>query len=470
MNSEVKYADLEHRTKVVSHLLAHSGVRKGDRVGIFMNRCLETAYAIYGIMNLGAVYVPLDVSSPKSRIDFQLEDCGISVLLTTSSQRRRIVNLGIPVEALEVDKIDWDNSESRSLEAELKETDPAYIIYTSGSTGTPKGIVHSHKSGLAYARLTLSTFGIHSGDRIANHAPIFFDISTLGYFSGPLAGACTCIATDAHTVMPASLLQWVSKEEITMWYSVPLALTQMMDTKLLSKHLCPKLRWVFYAGEPFPVNRLRKLMLEWKQSKFCNIYGPTETNQCTHYIFTQIPEVNAAIPIGMVWDETDYIVVEEELYIKSSTVMIGYWNNPELTGDSFYIQQSDEGREEKYYMTGDLVEVKNDLLYLKGRKDHQIKIRGFRVELAEIEKRVLEYEGIENCCVLPRIVEGKNEALVAFLISSAAIDWKNIVKFLKGKLPHYAVPAEFMLKQDFPNTPSGKTDRKALQKELENRA
>lgn len=475
-------------------VLKEQGVKRGDRIGIYMNRSLETAIAIYGILQAGAVYVPLDPLAPPARLRFVINDCGIKHLVTNASQRRnlpKLINEEIALESVIGTKaelplrcISWEEvrqmPDTTDRLTGLTEHDLAYILYTSGSTGTPKGIMHTHHSGLAYARLTASTYGLNEKDKIGNHAPIHFDISTLGYLTAPLIGATTTIVPDAHTKMPASLSQLIEKDKLTVWYSVPLALIQLLQRGVLEERDLSSLRWVFYAGEAFPVKHLRALMQQWPQARFSNIYGPTETNQCTNYDLPGPPQTDDPIPIGKVWENTQMLILDEdnqavprgekgELLIRSTTMMAGYWQQPERTRRSFYTHETVPGFKETYYRTGDLVaEDEQGLLHFYGRKDHQIKTRGYRVELGEIETLLVSHPAVHEIAVFPHRNEEEEVAIIAAIIlkTDQSATEQDFVDFLKNQLPWYAVPQQFILKTTFPRTSTGKVDRKALQKQM----
>jgi non-ribosomal peptide synthetase component F len=206
----LSYNELNVKTKQVATYLINAGVQKGDRIGIYMDRCIETAIAVYGIMKAGASYVPLDPSAPHSRTSFLVDDCGIKHLLTTKKQDKRIsaiIDLQPNIKStigntlsLAIPTISWKEIFEISITdykpVKILESDLAYIMYTSGSTGTPKGIMHTHHSGLTFAKLSAQVYGLNFEDRVANHAPLHFDISTFGYFSAPLASATTVIIPD----------------------------------------------------------------------------------------------------------------------------------------------------------------------------------------------------------------------------------------------------------------------------------
>ncbi len=483
------YREMEQRMNQLAGVLHTLNIKKGDRIGIYLNRSIETAIAIFGILQAGGVYVPIDPKAPITRSQFLIEDCEIEILITQPVQGKKVSQIikdknnirtviGLP-ETEGVKTISWESvfaaSAAFDLPFRILEKDLAYIIYTSGSTGQPKGIMHTHYSGLSYARLTAELYQITEQDRIGNHAPIHFDISTLGYFTSPLVGACTVIASDAVTVFPATLGKLIAEEALTIWYSVPLALIQILQNGVLADQALPHLRWVLYAGEPFPPKYLRTLMQQWSATRFSNVYGPTETNACTYYHLPEIPITDDPIPIGQVWKNTDYLILDEEgkeaapgmtgeLLICSATQMLGYWRNPALTEKSLHSVLAATGQASAFYKTGDLVKEEDGILHFLGRKDFQVKIRGHRVELGAIEACLVAHASVREAAVYTVRIAEESLKIVAAVILAADSEESvnNLLYFLKEKLPLYAVPEEIKIVKDFPRTSSGKIKRGAL--------
>lgn len=484
MGKTLTYQELGQKTNQLAGLLHELGVKKGDRVGILLNRSIETAIAIHGILLAGAVYVPMNPKAPIARNKFVIEDCEIKVIVTNPSQKRTInalreasrgINhiLGLK-STQQSDVFSWSAIYERPIQeisiASIRPDDLAYILFTSGSTGQPKGIMHTHSSGMAYARLTAQTYSLNAEDVIANHAPIFFDISTLGYFTAPYVGACTVILSDAHTILPNSLCQLMVNEKITIWYSVPLALIQLLESDLTESLKQTSLRWVFYAGEAFPPKHLRQLMGLMPGVMVSNIYGPTELNQCTYFNLSSPPQSNSPIPIGQVWAETFALILDEneqevpvnvqgELLVHSSTMMKGYWRKLTLSQQSFYTHDTGNGRALVYYRTGDLVTLDEDgIMHFNGRKDHQIKIRGYRVELGEIESFLLAHHAVKETIVLSN-QRGDEQTLEAFLLTNDKVNEEELILHLKKDLPPYAIPHYFHFVDEFPRTGTGKVNR-----------
>lgn len=484
--TSLSYDELDIKTNQLAEHLIISGVVKGDRVGIYMDRCIETAIAIYGIMKSGAAYVPLDPTAPHLRTRFLIKDCDIKFIITTDKQKKRILKIleeeiqlkeiiGI-TESMPIQNRSW----SEIFETQLKNIKKpvllpenlAYVMYTSGSTGAPKGIMHSHSSGLAYAKHSAALYGLTYQDRVANHAPLHFDISTFGYLSSPLACATTVIVTDAYTKMPASLAALIADEKINIFYSVPLALSQLWLSGVLKNYDYSALRWVLFGGENFPIKYTKALMQSWPNTRFSNVYGPAEVNQCTYYHFEANATIENYIPIGKVWENTTHKILDEkdhevlqgetgELVIRTDTMMLGYWNNKKLTQDSFYYGGNSPNSEKPYYRTGDLArqDENGDLVFM-GRNDRQIKLRGYRIELDEIEAVLLNIAAVKEAavCVLGGDKDEKILTAAVLLVTEKQITQKELRAHCISILPSYAVPAKIDILEDFPRTGSGKID------------
>ena len=321
------YAALVERAGRLAGLLREQGVRRGDRVGIHAGKGLASAVALYGIMKAGAAYVPLDPSSPPARQAFIVRDCGIRHVITESTRRaalRLLLAEGVPIECVvglddaapNVRAFTWADVDAHAAVAHdpnLVEMDLAYVLYTSGSTGTPKGVAHTHRSALAFAHVAADTYGFRGDDRLSNHAPLHFDLSTMDYFSSALAGATTVIIPDAHTRMPASYAALIAAERLTVLYAVPLALTHLLLHGSLEKRDLSSVRWVLFGGEPFPTKHLRSLMAAVPGARFSNVYGPTEVNGVTYWIVPPLPaDDDAPIPIGEPYANVEVRIVGDD--------------------------------------------------------------------------------------------------------------------------------------------------------------
>jgi amino acid adenylation domain-containing protein len=489
----MSYGELESRSNRLAHVMVESGLRRGDRVGIYMNKSLESAIAMYGIMKAGGAYVPLDPLAPVSRTAYVINDCGIRQLVTTDTKLGGLIKImadETPLELLigvtqkaemQADSIDWETvlaAPDHPLGLNLTEQDLAYILYTSGSTGNPKGIMHTHRSGLSFAEWAADEYQLTPSDRVTNHAPLHFDLSTFDYFATAIAGGCTVIIPEALTKFPANLSQLIEREQISIWYSVPFALIQLLERGDLAAHDTSSLRWILFAGEVFPTKHLRALMEMMPKVRFSNLFGPTETNVCTYYHVDDLPQDNdETIPIGKACMNIEDLVVDAddqpvepceigELLIRGGVVMKGYWGQSEKTHDSFYRRVVFDQFEDHFYRTGDLVKVDSygNYRYL-GRKDRQIKVRGYRVELDEVEVALLSHSVVQEAATFP-IPDGHGSNLIAaalILKNGANFDEDELVAHINDRLPLYAIPARFYFLSDFPRTSTGKINRRELQ-------
>jgi len=499
------YKGLVEQSHQLAHLLISLGVQRGDRVGVYLNRCLETAVAVYGILSAGAVFVPLDPYAPPSRNQFVIQDCGIEHLISNKNQEKNLkntltenLNVKSIISPFGVDSISpfgggWgvdfatfcanlntrtftQKNLQKSLSTKpqicILEEDLAYIMYTSGTTGTPKGIMHTHRSGLAYAKLSADLYNVQPTDRLGNHAALHFDISTMGYFTMPYVGGTTVIISDIHTKLPASMVQLIEKERLTIWYSVPLALIQFLQSGIEERDLTA-LRWVLYGGEPFPAKHLRTLMEQLPNAIFSNVYGPAEVNQCTYYNLPKPPKDDETIPLGKVWGNTEILIFDEnnnpakvgetgELLVRSATQMKGYWDRRDLTEKSLYKREKINGCEEVFYRTGDLVRIcdQGDLHFL-GRKDRQVKIRGYRIELDEIEATLTTHEAVDSAAIFA--IKNDDEAYInAVVVLKKDLETSDLKLYLSECLPAYAVPSNIKFIDAIPRTTAGKVNYKIL--------
>lgn len=297
---DLSYGDLVDRSNRLANALRADGIQTGDLVGILMGKAVENAVAVFGIMAAGAAYVPLDPAAPVARLEQIAKSCGLTHFVIDGERSGRMTKLARTIDGrcfvYGVETIDdqtvvaagWDQvltNSSTAPSGSVSSDDLAYIIFTSGSTGTPKGIMHTHRSGVAYADMAAKLYEVGPEDRLSNFPPLHFDQSTFDFFSATLAGASTVMIGKEHQLVPASLSKLIEDEKLSIWYSVPRALVQLLLYGALEERDCSSLRWVIYGGEPFPLKHLNNLMDRWPSARFSNCYGPAETNQCTfHHI------------------------------------------------------------------------------------------------------------------------------------------------------------------------------------------
>ena len=495
--AELSYGELDRRSNSVAHLLRDRGVQTGDRVGLFAHKSVELLVALHGVMKAGAAYVPIDPDAPSAYAGQILADCDIDHLVVDSTTHATALALaeevglkcligvsGVPGDAVaSVDWVEvWSYPDTPLTGLDLSEDSLAYIILTSGSTGRPKGIMHSHRSGLAYAEVAAATFEFQPNDLITNHAPLNFDLSTLELFAGAVAGSTVVVVPEGHARLPASFSQLLQDEAVTVINTVPFALVQLLHRGGLDDRDLTAVRLVLFGGEVFPTRDLRALMQRLPGARFGNVYGPAETNGCTYYTVPDLPPgATDPIPIGGLYGGMEAMVVDDsdrpvtpgepgELLIKSPTRMLGYWRQPQLTERSTYRKVRSDGGEDLFHRTGDLVHADDEgLFHLDGRKDRLIKTRGHRVELDGIETVLLSHEAVEQAVVYA-VPDGEGsqeiEALVTLLqatrSSADAPTGADLKRYTQRLLPRYAVPRNIEVAESVPRTSTGKADRVAL--------
>jgi amino acid adenylation domain-containing protein len=483
-------AELAIRVGRIASVLAAVGVERGDRVGVYVHKSVASFAAVHAVLRAGAAYVPIDPNAPASVVAQIVEDCGIDVLISEPRQARQlheiaprlraVVGPAAPIDGVEVIGPDGIEAADVLPITSVLDDDIAYVMYTSGSTGRPKGIVHTHRSGLMYAQLAASTYGLTADDRLANSAPLHFDISTFEVFSGPLAGACTVVIPEPHLKMPASLSQFVADERCTTWYSVPFLLNELVLRGALDQRDLSALRWVIFGGEVIDPTVLAALAPHVPNARFSNSYGPAEVNQCTfhHLEASELADLDG-VPIGKPWEGAALRIVDAdgsdvptgeqgELWVRTATMMDRYWGRDDLTASAFAYEPMPGGRTRRWYRTGDLVRQSHDgTVEFCGRRDHQVKVRGNRVELESVESVLAGVDGVDLAIAGIVDVEGTTALAAAVRMQPGeSLDATLALKHAASVLPPYAVPFTVIDLRDLPLTPSGKVDRRAVRDQL----
>lgn len=498
------YAALEAESNRLAQRLAALGIRRGDRVGVFLPKSPRAVVALLGSMKAGAAYVPLDPNMPARRVAYILQDCGIGCLVTSGSQWRRLAAGDATLPALQLvltdDEVVDDSllppaavpwAEVRQASAAplpvpgLTENDLAYILYTSGSTGNPKGVMLSHRAALTFVDWAHETFRVTHADRLSSHAPFHFDLSIFDLYVAFKAGATVHLLSPTLSVFPLSLAQYMAAQRLTVWYSVPSILTSLILHGQLATHDLSALRCVLFAGEVFPLKYLRQLVRLLPHPEYHNLYGPTETNVITwHHVQPADigPDVTRPLPIGVACanshlfalkeDGTQAAVGEEgELAARGPTLMRGYWGLPERTARSLVDHSLHPGLgAEKVYRTGDRVQVgEKGVYHFLGRVDNMVKSRGYRIELGEIETALYSHPQVAEAAVVAIPDEEISHRLAAVVVpeGQGRLTAGQIRAFIAAYLPKYMVPDVIHFVARLPQTSTGKVDRRKLLLEIE---
>lgn len=498
-NVEISYRDLDLYSGMLSSACIKKGAIAGDRVGIYIDKSVDSVTAIFGILRSGACYVPLDPLAPVERQILIINDCSLRYLITTSRKLSQIKQILQKTDCLEyIFVMDLNREEYQGslpdaklffkddiYSAENNEIEPAgrmphdslaYILYTSGSTGQPKGVMLSHKAALAFVDWSYRTFNVTPGDVVSSHAPLHFDLSVFDIFVSIKAGAKLCLVPQGLSSFPKSVVEFINNHKISIWYSVPSILTQLVLHGNLEEQKLSFLKQILFAGEVFPSKYLRRLMELIPHAKYYNLYGPTETNVISYYHVTKPPETDRAIPIGELCDGVTSFIVNEsgamvkegekgELYVTCPTLMDGYWNDTQKTESVLSKNIYDPASDGPIYKTGDLVSWNgNGYLHYHGRCDTMVKSRGYRIELGEVEAALSSHPGIKEAAVTS-VPDDKIGSIIKAIVVSrdkGEITVNEVKRFCSWKLPHYMIPEIISIVDALPRTSTGKIDRKKL--------
>lgn len=470
--------------KVLAALI-ECGVRPGDRVGVHLNKGAEGFVAMHAVVSAGAIAVPLDPSSPASRLSRICAQMGIDVIVSHAPRLRTLIEMqekraigsiiGLSSDQLDCPSIGADAlSELDPVSPRRVDPDqPSYIITTSGSTGEPKGMVHTHRSALAYANMTLRTYGLTPDDRVSDIAPHHFDISTHSLWSVPLAGATNVVISEPYQRLPASHSQRLQDERVSYWYSVPFLLHQLVLRGDLENRDLSALRWVHFGGEVISPQVIGDFMRAAPNARFANIFGPAETNQCTVAFFDEPPDPDVMLSVGRPLDHSDIriidveadtptldnVVTSGEMWASTPQLMEGYFNQPEVNAR---VLQEVDGK--TWYRSGDLVSIDGEgEMTFHGRVDHQVKVRGYRIELEGVELELEQLGMADHVVVAIRRTESGEDELIAGLLGAAPnFDAAEFFHRAASVLPTYAVPTHVETIAYPRFTGSGKLDRRLL--------
>ncbi len=336
----------------------------------------------------------------------------------------------------------------------------------------------THLNAFTFIKWVQSTFSITSNDKLSSHAPLHFDLSILDIFGAMQAGAALVLVPEFVSTFPIKLAEWIDKNKISIWYSVPSILTMMLLHGDIGRFQFENLRLVLFAGEVFPTKYLRSLMQKLSHPEYYNLYGPTETNVITFYKVDNIPEKQEIpIPIGKACENMEVFIVSEngervnnpeeegELIARGSCVAQGYWGDEEKTSKNFVWNNLQPNFMDRTYHTGDLVsmDVQGNYIYI-GRRDHMIKSRGYRIELGEIETALYSNHDIKEVAVVAIPDELIGHRIKAFIVckDSKELSISDIRLYCGNKLPKYMIPEEIEFLQDLPKTSTGKINKPAL--------
>jgi amino acid adenylation domain-containing protein/non-ribosomal peptide synthase protein (TIGR01720 family) len=464
---KISYAELDRRSNQLGHYLRKLGVGPEKLVGISVERSIHMVLAMIGILKAGGAYVPIDPAYPPDRLRFMAEDSDIGVWLTQGHLAHRIPQLRAQVICLDRD---WDEIAQQSDDSCRTQVFPenlAYVIYTSGSTGQPKAAAVSHRSMIRLLRET-NYIQFQGDEVVAQTVNMSFDPSTFEIWGAMLNGCRLAIIGNEVLLDVERFAAEIVDKGVKVMF---LATALFNEVGRLNPTMFNSVKHLLFGGEAvYPVTAAAVLE-HGGPERLVNAYGPAEcTTFSGWYVATKVAKDDVSVPIGKPVANTQLYVLDRnmnlepigimgKLYIGGEGLARGYWRRPELTAERFVPDPYGEpgGR---LYISGDLARWMEDgNLEFFGREDNQIKIRGFRVELGEIEVALLQHGGVRNCAVLMKTL-GSGKQLVAYISGEAKSD--ELKSYLKAKLPEYMVPSIYVMLPELPLNTNGKVDRRVL--------
>ncbi len=509
-NRSISYLDLATAMQATASYLQTLEVKKNERIGLLNSNGIEACIGILGSLRAGSCYVPLNTTFPGKRLAAIIKDAEIKTIISSKQHLAKLVELTQETSDLKLnsliildaseEEIQFHNSfdtlsscfrkivgqETLKKSISLKpcstaEDDLAYIMYTSGTTGTPKGVMISHKNVTSFLTWAVEYFSLTSQDRMSNHSDISFDLSVFDIFGAFYSGATLCpISQPGDFAFPAN---FIKVRKLTIWFSVPSVIGTLWKSGQLTEGAFSKyLRWAIFCGEALSPKYADLWITTHPKTSICNLYGPTEaTIACTYHNVDIDSKFDPGedVPIGLPIGDTEINILSDDLENLNSNKQIGkltisgpqvsqgYWGRKELT-DKVFISNEPS----RFYDSGDLAYIdENSFIRFVGRKDTQIKIRGYRVELGDIENAIISHSIVNEVAVL-FFDEPPSLLIATVTLQSQTKDRSNdaieedILEHCERLIPSYMVPNRIIFFPELPKNVNGKIDRNAIRETL----
>ncbi|GJQ25530.1 MAG: D-alanine--poly(phosphoribitol) ligase [Phycisphaerae bacterium] len=496
------YAALLDASSRLAEALADSGAGPGEQVAFCFRKSIDAIVTMFALIRTGACYVPLDPAWPAERMAMICEDASIRLWTGSGPPAAGLGGIdraicsslagagsasgsGTTVDAGRASGGGSGSVSIMTLSDAMQAAPPAWaprepaggianLLFTSGSTGRPKGVRITTLSLLHYSQWVVDFFGLTAEDRVANHAPYNFDLSTLDIFAAVRAGAAMVPVPEKLKMFPYQMAKYIADERITTWYSVPSALIMMQLRGKLREHDLSALRHVIFAGEVMPKPALQAIAAELPPVTLTNLYGPTETNVCTYHACTAADLADdGPVPIGKPISDTRVWIVDDamrpvpagdagELLVAGPTVTSGYFGDAVKTAERLVPAPDGDGTA---YRTGDRVRARADgVLMFEGRIDRMIKARGHRIEPGEIEAALAKHPAVKESAVVPipdPVFGNRIKACLAPRDGASLVE-ADLAAFCRAHLPPYMLPDVWAFYPSLPRTDREKIDLQQL--------
>lgn len=465
----ISYRELNRRANQMARHLRTYGVGAEILVGVFVERSIDMIIAILGILKAGGAYLPLDPAYPADRLAYMIEDSGAPIIIAQEKLQDRIPSVWAQMIFIDSAWPEVELQSDQDLDASVLPENLAYVIYTSGSTGYPKGVEITHRGLCNLSRAQHLQLSSGPGSHILQFSSLSFDASAWEIAMSLGSGAALHLAT-SENLLPGPALAHVLASENISHVTLPPSALEMLPASTL-----PNLQTLIVAGEACSPD----LIAQWQSGRrFVNAYGPTESTVCA--TMWDCRRECASPPIGSPLPNTRTYLFDAqhnptptghigELYLGGVNLARGYLRRPGLTAQRFVPDPMSGEPGARLYMTGDLVRCGTDgQLVFIGRADHQVKIRGHRIELGEVEAALSKIKGVKQAVVVAGADSGSRNSLIAYFIADPStragkeVDPAILRRSMQERLPEYMIPNSFVQIESVPLTPNGKVDRKAL--------
>jgi len=480
--TELSFLELRNRSLQFGNVIINNTKRK-DKIApiiVYLDKSVKCIISFMGILYSGNPYVPVAADIPITRLEKIISNLTPEFIITDSKKAENLADVNISeTKVLIYDDMFYGGFDEKVIYDRLNkviDTDPIYIMYTSGSTGVPKGVTVSHKGVIDYVKWTSKTFGLNESDVFANQAPFYFDNSVFDIYGCLITGAKLIIIPEVLFDFQSKLPEFLADNNVTTIFWVPTVLINIANSNKLANYKLPCLKRVLFCGEVMPNTQLNVWRKAFPDIQYGNLYGPTEiTDVCTYYIVDREFEDYEPLPIGKACENMRIVILNEdnesaktgekgELCVIGTGVALGYWNNHEQTRKVFVQNPLNTNYNEWLYRTGDIAYIdERGFIMYAGRKDHQVKIKGNRVELGEIETAAMCVDCIKGACA---VFDEQSEKIVLFAESEHELKLRLVNKELLKYIPKYMLPAQLETMKRLPHTPNDKIDRVKLKKIL----
>jgi amino acid adenylation domain-containing protein len=470
----ISYGELDRWSTSLAGSLRRLGAAPGVPIALFFERSVEMVAAMLGVLKAGSAYVPLDPAAPRARQEMIVGDTQPRVIVTRKSLHDRLAGLDRAVFCIDQDgEVDVEDTDA-PVEKPVSDRDLAYVMYTSGSTGRPKGVMVEHRAICNTILWRQEDLIVRADDIVLNNLNYMFDPSLALIFHTLSSGGRMILAEPGEEYDPHRLLERALLEGVTILEAPPAMLRVMIDDPLLEA--CHTVRWVCCGGEAMPSD-LPSRLFERLDVALYNLYGPTEAAVDATWWACRRGDDRRLVPIGRPIANVQAYILEThrqpvaagvpgELYIGGAGLARGYWNAPELTAERFVANPFSSDPGARLYRTGDRARwLPGGVIELLGRLDHQVKVRGHRIELGEVESALACNPALREAAVAVDAGFSGGSRLVGYVVGhngGEPLATEPLRRYLKDRLPDYMVPSLFVTLAALPRTPGGKVDRAAL--------